>query len=88
MTKVVLHIGRVVVHGGDRFVSEAFADSLREEIARHIARDAGGGHVAQQLQGNAASVQHGRAASGQVQPGAPARLESAVAAQVAGRLFK
>ena len=36
MTRVVVDIGRLVVHGAGEFASEAFADSLRQEIARRM----------------------------------------------------
>ncbi len=90
MTKIVLSIGRLVVHGANGFAAEAFSESLRQEISRHLAQGAGAHEVAQRLQGNASSALHGTAAGQRTQRQAPAggSAESSAAAEVAGRLFK
>jgi hypothetical protein len=58
MTRVVVRIGRFVVHGVEAFAADTFSESLRQEIGRRIAQDSAS-HIAQRLQGNA-SVTHNR----------------------------
>jgi len=58
MTKIVVHIGRLVVHGHGGFATEAFTDNLKEEIARRIGQGLSAQDIADRLQGGAASLQH------------------------------
>ena len=89
MTKVVLHIGRLVLHGADPFSAEAFTENLRREIEQRIA-DGAGRDIGQRLQGNAPSGLRGTSLEPRKhpQPAGRTSAEGAVAAEVVGRLFK
>lgn len=90
MTRVVVHIGRMVVHGSEGFASEAFGASLQQQISLRIAEGANVGDIVRRLQGNAVSVLHsgvpGQMPHGRSLAGGPA--EELAATEVAGRIFK
>lgn len=87
MTKVVVTIGRLVVHGKEPFASEAFVAQLRQEIAHRIAGGTTAQDIARQLQGKAPGAMHGPMA-GPRKAGASGAAEGILASEVAGRLFK
>ena len=85
--RVVVTIGRLVVHGCGGFASEAFTESLRQQIAERISPGTSAGDIARQLRGNAALSKRDRAAAPR-QGGPQGTPEKTAAAEVAGRLFK
>lgn len=88
MTRVVVHIGRLVVHGDETFASEKFAENLQHEIARRIGQGASAADIAHKLQANAPSAHHGPTPGQRRQHYAHRSTESMVASEVAGRLLK
>jgi transposase len=92
MTKVVVHIGRLVVHGNGSFVADAFSEHLRQEIGRHIGAGLSGPEIAQRLQAGASAIHRDRRNRPRSRDEEPARAgsapESAAASQVARKLVK
>lgn len=92
MTKVVVHISRIVVQGGDGFVSEVFGESLRQEIAHRIGQGLSAQEIADKLRGSTTSLQYHATT---VEPARTSRggstrrsTEGMAASVLAGRLVK
>lgn len=92
MTQVVVRIGRLVVHGHGGFAAEAFSESLKEEIARHIGQGLSAQEIADKLRGGTTSLQHHATT---VEPARTSRggstrrsTEGMAASALAGRLVR
>ncbi|CAG9170145.1 hypothetical protein LMG23992_01482 [Cupriavidus laharis] len=82
--RVIVHIGRLVVHGTRDFEVEDFRDRLREEIAGQLARGASAGEIARQVRAGHVSPAP-RPSGNAIAGGAP---EQTAASVLAGRLLR
>jgi hypothetical protein len=85
MTRIVVHIGRIVVHGGAAFRGDDFRESLQQELARRIGGEGGSTELTRKLR----AAEHGRGVRNPVQSERAGRTpEQRAAFQVVGRLFR
>ncbi len=88
MTRVVVHIGQLVVHGAGSFVADMFGSELREQVRRRIGDGASATSIAGRLRGGPSPASGGdcaaRASAGQ----APHTPERAAAARLSERLLR